>query len=240
MRNGTTLLKRFVLASICCAAAGGLGPIAHSTVTVTLDPSVEHQTVLGWGASSWSPPWTTAELREEVIREAVNDLGLTRLRLEGPSGNRSNDRRWEWLNDNGDPENIDWTAFNTARLDERTTETVTPYKEQVEANGESFNCYVSPSLFDGGSSGESPPWLLHNPGEYAEFAAAFPLRLKNVHGIEADYYCILNEAGNNNPFTAAVVGRMIKALGPRLEALRLRTKIQFPECVNANTTTSRR
>ena len=235
MRNGTTLLKRFVLASICCAAAGGLSPIAHPAVTVTLDPSVEYQTVLGWGASSWSPPWTTAELREEVIREAVNDLGLTRLRLEGPSGNRSNDRRWEWLNDNGDPENIDWTAFNTARLDERTAETVTPFKEQVEANGESFNCYVSPSLFDGGSSGESPPWLLHNPGEYAEFAAAFLLHLKNNHGIEADYYCILNEAGNNNPFTASVVGRMIKALGPRLEALGLRTKIQFPECVNANT-----
>ena len=235
MRNGRALLKSFVLAGVCYAVAGSPGPLAHSAATVTLDPSVEYQTVLGWGASSYSPPWTTAELREEVIREAVNDLGLTRLRLEGTSGNRSNDRRWEWLNDNGDPEDIDWSAFNTAGFDERTAETVTPFKDQVEANGETFNCYVSPSLFDGGSSGEVPPWLLHNPGEYAEFAEAFLVRLRDVHAIEADYYCILNEAGNNNPFTASVVGRMIKALGPRLEALGLRTKIQFPECVNANT-----
>lgn len=235
MRNETALLKCSVLASVCYAVAGCLGPLAYPAVTVTLDPSVDYQTVSGWGASSYSPPWTTSELREEVIREAVNDLGLTRLRLEGTSGNRSNDRRWEWPNDNADPEDIDWSAFNTAGFDERTAETVTPFKDQVEANGELFNCYVSPSFFDGGSSGEVPPWLLHNPGEYAEFAEAFLLRLRDVHGIEADYYCILNEAGNNNPFTASVVARMIKALGPRLEALGLRTKIQFPECVNANT-----
>jgi O-glycosyl hydrolase len=209
--------------------------IAQAAVTVTLDTSVQYQTILGWGASSWSPPWVTPALLEEVINEAVNDLGLNRLRLEGPSGNRSNDRRWEWLNDNGDPEDINWAAFNTARLDQRVLELVIPFKNRVEANGEPFDCYVSPSFFDGGSSGEVPPWLLYNIGEYAEYATTFLLHLKNAHGIEADYYCILNEAGNNNPFTAAVVGGMIKTLGPKLEALGLRTRIQFPECVNANT-----
>jgi len=208
---------------------------AQAAVTVSVDSSVEYQTILGWGASSGAPPWPTKATKEEVIREAVNDLGLTRLRLEGPSGNRSDERRWEWLNDNGDPEDIDWAAFNTAKLDERVSETVVPFKQYVEANGDPFNCYVSPSFFNGGSSGEVPPWLLHNSGEYAEFATAFLLHLKDTHGIEADYCCILNEAGNNNPFSAAVVGRMIKALGPELEALGLRTKIQFPECINANT-----
>jgi O-glycosyl hydrolase len=207
----------------------------YAAVTVTVDNSVEYQTVLGWGASSWSPPWPTKALKEEVMREAVNDLGLTRLRLEGPSGNRSNNRRWEWLNDNGDPEEINWAAFNTARLDEQVVEMVIPFKQRVEANGDPFNTYVSPSFFDGGSSGEVPPWMFHSPGEYAEFASAFLLYLKSAHGIEADYYCILNEAGNNNPFSASVVGRMIKALGPRLQTLGLRTKIQFPECVNADT-----
>lgn len=208
--------------------------VAGASVTVSIDQGEEYQTVLGWGATSWSPPWITDALREEIILEAVNDFGLTRLRLEGPGGNRSNDRRWEWLNDNWDPTDINWAAFNTARLDERVSGTVAPFKQRVEANGEPFNLYVSPSFFDGGSTGEVPPWLLNSPGEYAEFAISFLLHLKNVHGIEADYYCILNEAGNNNPFSAAVVGRMIKALGPKLKAHGLKTRIQFPECVSAS------
>lgn len=208
--------------------------VASASVTVSIDHGVEYQTILGWGATSWSPPWITEAVREEIIVEAVNDLGLTRLRLEGPGGNRSNDRRWEWLNDNWDPTDINWAALNTVKLDERITRMVAPFKERVEANGEPFNLYVSPSFFDGGSTGEVAPWLLNSPGEYAEFAISVLLYLKNAHGIEADYYCILNEAGNNNPFSAAVVGKMIKTLGPRLEAHGLKTTIQFPECVSAS------
>jgi len=109
-----------------------------------------------------------------------------------------------------------------------------PFKQRVEANGDPFDMYVSPSFFDGGSSGSAPAWLLHSPGEYAEYATAFLLHLKNTHNVTANYYCICNEAGNNNAFTAAVVGRMIKALGPRLEALGLATRIEFPECVSAS------
>jgi hypothetical protein len=174
-------------------------------------------------------------LREAVVREAVNELGLTRLRLELPSGNRSDTTAWEQANDDWDPLHINWPAFNTAAVDQRVTQMVLPFKKGVEANGEPFNLYVSPSLFNSGSSGAAPAWLLNNPGEYAEFALAVLLHLKNTHGIEADYYCILNEAGNDNPFNASVVAEMIKALGPRLQAASLSTRIQFPESVNAQT-----
>ncbi len=203
--------------------------------TVMVNASTQYQIILGWGASSWRPPWVTAALKDEVFYEAVNDLGLTRLRLEIPGGNRADDRRWEWYNDDGNPENINWTAFNTASFDNHVADAVTPFKQLVEARGEQFDIYVSPSYFNGGSTGEAPAWLLHSPGEYAEHALALLTRLKNIHGIDADWYCILNEAGNNNPFTSAVVGRMIETLGPKLAALGFKTKIQFPECVNANT-----
>jgi O-glycosyl hydrolase len=209
--------------------------LANADVNVTINPSVSYQTILGWGASSWNPPWPTQALREEIINEAVNDLGLNRLRLEPPSGNRSTNRNWEWLNDNGDPDDINWAAFDTSAVDERVLQMVGLFKQRVEANGEPFDIYVSPSFFNGGSSGTVPAWLLHSPGEYAEFAIAFLLYLKNTHSIEADYYCICNEAGNGNPFTAAVVADMIKVLGPRLQALGLSTKIQFPECICADT-----
>jgi O-glycosyl hydrolase len=204
-----------------------------SAVEVTLDPAVQYQTILGWGAASWSPPWVSQSLREALIRDAVNELGLTRLRLELPSGNGADARAWEWLNDDWDPLTTNWSAFNTAAADGRIAEMIVPFKEAVEANGDPFNLYVSPSLFNGGSSGAAPVWLLNNPGEYAEFALSYLLNLKNTFGIEADFYCILNEAGNNNPFDASVVAQMIKTLGPRLEAAGLSTRIEFPESVNA-------
>lgn len=206
---------------------------AQADVNVTLDSAVQYQTILGWGAASWSPPWVSQLLREALIREAVNELGLTRLRLELPSGNKSDAIAWEWLNDDWDPLNINWPAFNTPVADERIAQMVVPFKKAVEANGDLFNIYVSPSLFDGGSSGAAPVWLLNNPGEYAEFALAFLLNLKNIHSIEADFYCILNEAGNNNPFNASVVAEMIKTLGRALEAVGLSTRIQFPESISA-------
>lgn len=226
---------RNLFAALIAAAATACGPTALADVDVTLDPAVQYQTILGWGASASSPPWTSQLLQEALIREAVNELGLTRLRLELPSGNRSDTTAWERQNDDWDPMNINWPAFNTADADKRITEMVIPFKRAVEANGEPFNIYVSPSFFNGGSSGAAPEWLLNNPGEYAEFALAFLLNLRDVHGIEADFYCILNEAGNSNPFNASVVAQMIKTLGPRLQAAGLSTRIQFPESINART-----
>jgi len=209
------------------------GANALAEVSVTVDPAIQYQTILGWGAASASPPWTSQLQRNSLIEEAVNELGLTRLRLELPSGNRSDIKAWEWENDDWDPLNINWSAFNISAADKRITEMVVPFKQRVEANGEPFNIYVSPSLFDTGSSGAAPTWLLNNPGEYAEFALAYLLNLKDTHGIEADFYCILNEAGNHNPFDARVVAEMIKTLGPRLAAAGLSTRIQFPESINA-------
>jgi len=227
-------IARMLFAGALLAALSGSAATAWAAVAVSIDRNIQYQTILGWGAASWRPSWVTEALRNQILDEAVNELGLTRLRLEGPSGNRSNDRRWEWTNDNGDPDDINWAAFNTTKLDEKVSEWVVPFKQRVESNGDPFEVYVSPSFFDGGSSGTVPAWLLHSPGEYAEYAIAFLTRLKEAHAITANYWCICNEAGNNNSFTPAVVGRMVKTLGPRLEALGLPTKIQFPECVSAS------
>jgi len=40
----------------------------------------------------------------------------------------------------------------------------------------------------------------------------------------------MNEPGNQNSFYAPVLARMIKALGPRMQAAGLSTKIVYPEC----------
>ena len=190
---------------------------ADPDVAVTIHPNTRHQKILGWGKTT---PWSPAPemLRDQCVERAVNDLGLNRLRFEGLCGNRAGPRgrSWEWLNDNGDPFEIDWDGFNTEATDERIAGWLVPWRKAVEARGEPFDIYVSPSFFRGGSSGDVPPWLLADPDEYAEWALALLLRLRDVHGITADYYSICNEAGNNNAFSPEIVGRMIEALMPRL------------------------
>lgn len=226
-----TLFAGLSLVILDASPASGQAAKAEKS-SITIDPEVKYQTIQGWGASLWAIE-IPQMLRDQILDEAVNDLGLTRLRLEPPGGNSSGHRRWEWHNDDGDPQHINWSDFNTEALDKKVLLWVKPFKERVEANGDPFNLYISPSFFDGGSTGSAPAWLLESPGEYAEFAISLILYLKNKHNITADYYCILNEAGNNNPFTPEVLSRMIKALGPRLEELGLPTRIEFPECISA-------
>ncbi len=224
MRRSAGVLCLMLVVAPCASCAA-------QDATVTVDTSVRHQTILGWGKSTpWAP--APALVREIVLERAVNDLGLTRLRLEPPSGNRTTHRNWEWVNDNEDPREINWEGFSTQALDARVSEWVVPFKEAVEARGEPFTLYVSPSFFDGGSSGTVPPWLLNDPEEYAEWATAILLRLRDRHGVTADCYCICNEAGNNNAFRPQTVGEMIRALGPRMRELGLPTMIQFPESIN--------
>ena len=214
------------------AALLGIACTAHAA-TVTVDTAVKHQTILGWSVNPGAP-WVTPEQRDAVLDEAVNELGLTRVRWQAPNGNRVRMRRWEWHNDNADPDDINWAAFNTADADRDVKTWVTPFKKRVEANGDPFDLWISPSFFVGGSTGDVPAWLLHSPGEYAEFAISFIRRLKERHGVEANYHVICNEPANNNKFRPHIVGRMIRTLGPKLKAAGLRTRIQFPDCINAD------
>lgn len=206
---------------------------AQEKVTVTVDRQERHQTILGWGKTT---PWmTTSELaRDQCIERAVNDFGINRLRFEGMCGNGIGHRSWEWRNDNDDPHVINWDAFNVDLLDRKANTWLVPWKRAVEKRGEPFNIYVSPSFFRGGSSGDVPPWMLGDPQEYAEWAEALLLRLREVHGITADYYCICNEAGNNNAFSPQVVEDAIKALMPRLRAQGFPTTIAFTESINTS------
>ncbi|HUT33239.1 MAG TPA: hypothetical protein VNE39_07160 [Planctomycetota bacterium] len=211
------------------------GCLAASAATVTVDTSARHQAIIGWGGTA-SKAEAPDAVRDQVLDALVNDLGLTGQRLEPPGGNRPECRRWEFDNDDADPRHIRWEAFATEALDRRVAAAVAPFRKLVEARGEPYYLYVSPSFFDGGSSGSAPPWLLNNPDEYAEYAIACLLHLKNKHGIVANAWSVCNEAGNNNAFNPQVMARMIRALGPRLAAEGLPTKIQFSEGVNSGVT----
>jgi O-glycosyl hydrolase len=214
---------------------GGILPLQAGDVTVTISPEVKYQTIRGW---SCNPHYSDGgkEQREQVIDEAVGSLGITRLRWQQPNGNRSDVSRWELENDNGDPDQADLSRFNTSYADRFVEAYVLPFKRRIEAAGDPFELWLSPSFFDGGSTGSVPAFLLESPGEYAEYATSFITYLRDRYGIETNHYAICNEAGNNNAFRPAVVAEMTKVLGKRLEKLGLPTKGQFSDGVNARVT----
>jgi len=216
------------------AAACALVSCARAAI-VTIDPSVRHQTIRGWSCNPHYLGGSAAQ-REQVIDDAVNTLGITRVRWQQPNGNRSNMRRWELVNDNGDPDVADMTKFNTADADKYVEAYVLPFKRRIEANGDPFELWLSPSFFDGGSTGSVSAFLLHSPGEYAEHATSFIQYLRSRYGIETNHYAICNEAGNHNAFKPAVVAEMTKVLGARMVALGLPTKGQFSDGINARVT----
>lgn len=222
--------------TLSLAAVTLVATVTAGAVTLTIDTGTTYQTIRGWGCVNSLPNFINPDYRDDMIYEIVNEFGLNRLRFEIPAGARMGERRWEWENDNADPMVTDWTKLSLDGLDAgRVDEFVGPFAAYVRANGEPFDFYISPSFYDGGSSGEAPAWLLDNPGENAEFAMSLLMRLKYVHGLEADYYCILNEANYNNAWNMSIVADKIKTLGPRMQAAGLKTKIEFPESVAVDT-----
>ena len=205
-------MKMYVLVFVLLALSS-LCLAQEAACRVEVKPEIRYQIIYGWGKlTPWYLPAHPLQ-RDQCIEAAVNDFGINRLRFEGLCGNAQDRRSWEWLNDN-DPTVINWNGFNTTQLDAKVTEWVVPWKKAVEARGEPFNLYVSPSFYYGGSSGNLPFWMERDPREYAEWMTATLLRLRDTHGITADYVSICNEAGHNNAFTPQVTLTMMKALMP--------------------------
>lgn len=233
------ILKLLIVGAIASCAIASHREMAQAVeVTVTIDPSVRFQTIRGWqgGYGSLFHSNTHPTVREQLLDLAVNDLGLTGQRIGIPRGNFSvihgsagDYENWEWLNDDGDPENIYWPSFGTATVDKMATNWLVPYKQRVEATGESFQLLVNPFFGATGSSGVVPVWLFNSPGEYAEFALAFLLYLRNKHGLVVDSYGIENEPG----FSAAVIKTMIETLAPKLQQLGFPTQFHYPEGITA-------
>ncbi len=214
-------MQRYILVVLLTVLPG-----LAQTVAVQVDPATRHQTMLGWGATA-ARVEVSDRCRLAALDDAVNDLGLTRLRFEIPR------REWEdAVNDDGDPYHITPTAFDSGEADLLAERWVVPFRQRVEARGERFTMYVSPSFFDGGSSGSAPIWMLQSPAEYTEWAIAFVRHLRDKYKLVPDYYSICNEAGNGNGFSPGVLAAIARELGPALAREGLPTKLEYPECMS--------
>ena len=224
----------------CTALADGGVP------RVTIDTDVRYQTIEGWGATlsyhgipfvEWADNPTADQydrlpitnpvpddVSKRIIEDAVFRLGLNRFRLEiGP--------QVELSNDNDDPYVINPDAYRFAWQDAITTRWLLPLKKQIEQRGDKLVLYISYDLSRAVKWGDrlTPKWLL-DPREYAELALATLGHLKQVHGLEPDYWAVLNEPGHGGrPGNPYLVARLIKQTSLRIREAGYRTRLCGPE-----------
>ena len=104
-------------AALCLSGALGFYPLgaAVPAETVTLNPSVRHQTMRGWGGTFSflrSLNYMSQPTLDQIVDESVDDLGLTFLRiLYG--------MLQEPFNDNGNPRSINFAGFHDAETIDR-------------------------------------------------------------------------------------------------------------------------
>lgn len=236
-------------------ARGGRGSAAAAEAEAEVDCSRALQRIDGFGASSRGgfaaferggfdevamgvSYRTTEEQRRAMLSAAVRELGLSHLRVWiEPSG-------IELKNDNDDPNAMNWEAFNwegdsrkPATRDKRANR-----RNGIAGWGEILGVAVAMGLENWiPTPGGLPGWLRHrmrDPAdadrfeEYAEWAAAHLLYLKKVHGLEAPYWSMHNEADNLGWKSPGMWAAWIKATGRRLRKEGLRTKIMFPDHMN--------
>jgi len=222
-------------------AAGNVTKTAAVTVVplsgnaIALNPAVRYQTMKGWEATGeagqfYSAAWNN--YKNALLDQAVNDLGLNRIRLEVKSGaenptdyftqwqagqiteSQFNAKRYEIINDDTNPNNANANGFKWSQLDATIENVVLPMRQRLQARGETL--WVSVNYVDFGSSTFEHK---NNPSEYAEFVLATYQHMQTKYGFVPNSWEIILEPDTAlASWSEAQVAQAVKAAGDRLTA----------------------
>jgi hypothetical protein len=227
---GVLVCVSSLLSSVSCGAS------PPQEATITLNPEEKFQIITGWEAVAQAGQDASSSFpkyRDKLFETAIDDLGINRLRLEIRSGLENptdyyrqwragqitvqhyNDKRYEVINDNGDPNAVEPKGFQFSEIDSTIESVVLPMKALLAKRSESL--YVNLNFVDfGGDRGSSN--LRHNNSadEYAEFMLA---AFKHIHG----KYGFVPEAievepDNKTGWTGTEIGNAIVATARQLRA----------------------
>ena len=224
------VLRKFIwLGALVSVAATNLATGCNRNepvqAVITIDPSKVYQTISAWEATAQAGQDFASypTYRDELISSAVNDLGINRLRVEARSGFEttaanaslgSRDKRYEIVNDNDDPFQIDPAGFSFADLDKTIEQVVLPMRKLLDDRGERL--FVNLNYVDFGPSDFEHK---ENPEEYAEFILAVFLHMKEKYGFVPDTVeAILEPDTDAADWTPTQVANAIAAAAPRLKA----------------------
>lgn len=221
------------------------GPSAGGADLV-LHPERPQQTMQGWEATSETGQEECDRAvyeayREEVFDRAIDDLGITRVRLEVRSGAENpedhfgerlareiSDERWREvrylsIDDDDDPFHRAPGRFHFTELSHTVENVVLPLKRRLEAKGERL--YVSLCVVDFGQS-RFDHWA--DPEEYAELVLAAFEHLKAEHDLVPDALEVILEPDVALGWPPTAVGPALVAAGARLEAVGFRPAFVAP------------
>lgn len=202
---------------------------------IVLNAAVRYQTMNGWEATAeggqyYSAAWPN--YKNTLLDQAVNDLGINRLRVEIPSGaenpvdyfaqfragqiteSQYNSKQFEIINDNSDPNSTSPTGFQWTKIDSDFDQLVIPMRQRLQARGESL--WISICYVDFGSSSFEHK---NSPAEYAEFVLAVYKHIQSKYGITPDSWEVILEPDTSAAsWTSTQVAQAAKAAGDRLVA----------------------
>ena len=224
----------------------------RAVATITVDTDTTYQTITAWAATAWmgqdsSPNF--GNYSDEVLDMAVNELGLNRLRLEVRAGAENPEDYWTqyqegtvdydfWrshryttINDDADPDHINWSGFQFSELDSTVEQVVLPFMQRVRANGETPLVNLDYVAFTS-QNGAGLPYIHDDPDEYAEFMLAMFIHLEGNYSLVPDYLEILLEPDNVAQWNGIDIGNAIVATQAKLAAHGYNPRIIAPSNTN--------
>jgi hypothetical protein len=223
------------------------GAGAAGEAVVSVDASERFQTIIGWEAGSYMSEPTkpiSPEHAQHIVRSAVENAGITRIRLPIKSGAESRLRAFAdfeaggsneaWLkrrylvaNDNADPRVIDWAGFDFTEIDREVELAVLPVQKELAVRGQRLFvnlCYVG---FVKGQRNAHD-----DPEEYAEFALATVLHLRQKYGLEPDTLEVILEPDLAGGWSGWRIGQTIMATSRRFAENGIHTRFVAPSTMN--------
>ncbi len=211
--------------------------------TINVDPTQTFQTIDGWdtadqsgylledgaanGISKVNPQFAT--YKDYLVDQAVNNLGIDRLRVEFNSGLENpvdfysqykngqidwttyKTKRYEIINDDNDPNHINPLGFQFAKVDDTIDNIALPMGQLLAQRGERLSVILS--YVDFGSSAFEHK---NNPQEWGEFLLAAFQHMQQKYGFVPDTVEILEPI--NGQWGDIEIGNAVVAAGNILKA----------------------
>ena len=223
-------MRSFQAACLLLSASFAAACERSVDATIALRPDSTYQTIVGWEAVTQSGEAEIAEFplyKDALFDSAVNWLGINRLRLEAYAGiensrdycnegliGQIDNQRWlcarfETENDDDDPDHIEWSNYHFSQMDYTVERVVLPIKRLLEARGETLYLNVNYDAFVLRCPG-TPYHHLDDLDEYAEFALATFLHLRDTFGLVPDAWEMILEPDNTNWRGPAIGEAMVR------------------------------
>ena len=246
------IMLLFLVFSILCFMTN-CGETVPQEVVIKLRPEQKFQIITGWEATSQSGQNNSPafeKYKDKLFDDAVNNLGINRLRLEMKSGTENskdwfsvfkagqisegelNQHRYETINDNDNPFVINPDGFQFSQLDSSIENVILPVKKLLEQRNEKL--FVNLNMVDFDKNRGNANFLLKdNPEEYAEFILAVYQHIQSKYGFVPDTVEVVLEPDNHTGWTATNIGQAIVATAKRLREHNFKPAFIAPSTTNA-------